>query len=203
MRRRVVRGRVGNGPGISGSLSLYDARVPSLWDPLAQLPPVARPAGMQAAVLVPIYEDAGYLRTVLTRRPDDMRTHAGDVVFPGGMMDPDDDGPVATARREAWEEVGIPPGNVRVLGGLEPVSTRSRKMLIVPVVARVERPVELQPEPGEVDAIIEPTIIELLDEDAWRSEVWHGRRLWFYEFPEGVLWGATARIVRRLLEYFR
>lgn len=140
---------------------------------------------------------------VLTRRPDDMRTHAGDVVFPGGTIDPDDAGPVATAVRETWEEVGIPPANVEVLGGLEPVSTRSRFMLIAPVVARIERPAELRPEPGEVDAIIEPTVAELLDDRAWHSEVWHGDRLWFYEFPEGILWGATARMVRTLLDYFR
>jgi 8-oxo-dGTP pyrophosphatase MutT (NUDIX family) len=140
---------------------------------------------------------------VLTRRPDDMRTHAGDVVFPGGMIDPEDDGPVATALREAWEEVGLPPDRVEVLGGLDPVSTRSARMLIAPVVARIDRPAELRPEPGEVDAIIEPTVSQLLDDGAWRSEEWHGHELWFYEFPEGILWGATARMVRTLLGYFK
>ena len=76
-------------------------------------------------------------------------------------------------------------------------------MLIAPVVARIERPAELRPEPGEVDAIIEPTVGQLLDDDAWRTEEWHGHRLWFYEFPEGILWGATANMVQRLLDYFR
>jgi 8-oxo-dGTP pyrophosphatase MutT (NUDIX family) len=177
--------------------------MPSLWDPLAALPPVADSATLRAAVLVPLYEDSGDLRMVLTRRPDNMRTHAGDVVFPGGMIDPDDEGPVATAIREAWEEVGLPPDHVEVLGGLDPVSTRSARMQIAPVVARIERPRELRPEPGEVDVIIEPTVTELLEDDAWRTEDWHGHELWFYEFPEGILWGATARMVRTLLEYFR
>ncbi len=158
---------------------------------------------MRAAVLVPLYEEDGLLRLVLTRRPEDMRTHAGDVVFPGGMIDPADGGPVDTAIRETWEEVGIPPDHVEVLGGLPPATTRSEEMLIVPVVARVRRPGVLVPEPGEVEAIIEPAVDALLDDASWRTETWGGHRLWFYEFPEGTLWGATARIVRELLGYFR
>jgi len=129
--------------------------VAASWSALDSLPPVPMPDGMRAAVLVPIWEDGDELRLILTRRPDDMRTHAGDVVFPGGFIERDDDGPVATAIREAWEEVGIPPDHVEVLGGLEPVSTRSAEMLIVPVVARIRRPHRLIPEPGEVAAIIE------------------------------------------------
>jgi 8-oxo-dGTP pyrophosphatase MutT (NUDIX family) len=173
------------------------------WSPLGGLPPVPEPEGMRAAVLVPIWDDGRRLRLVLTRRPDDMRTHAGDVVFPGGVADPGDDGPVDTALREAWEEVGIPPDHVEVLGGLDPVSTRSREMLIVPVVGRIRRPARLVPEPGEVDAIIEPSIDELLDEAAWEQRRYRDHVLWFYQFPEGTLWGATAFMVRRLLEYFR
>ena len=158
---------------------------------------------MKAAVLVPFYEDDGFLRLIMTRRPDTMRSHPGDVVFPGGMIEHDDDGPIATATREAWEEVGLPPDDVEVLGGLDPVHTRSVTMRIVPVVARVQRPSELVPEPGEVAAIIEPTIDQLLADDDWRQAEWGGRTMWFYEFPEGVLWGATAFIVRGLLEHFR
>jgi hypothetical protein len=76
-------------------------------------------------------------------------------------------------------------------------------MLIVPVVARIRRPVRLVPEPGEVDAIIEPTIAQLLDDGAWETQKWGGHRMWFFEFPQGILWGATARMVRDLLEYYR
>ncbi|MCB2223179.1 MAG: CoA pyrophosphatase [Actinobacteria bacterium] len=175
----------------------------SLWDPLATLPPVADDPGLLAAVLVPLYEDGDDLRMVLTKRPDSMRTHAGDVVFPGGMIDPGDDGPVGAATREAWEEVGIPPGDVEVLGGLSPLTTRSRQMWIAPVVARIRRPAELRPEPGEVDAIIEPTVGELLPDAVWTAEDWGGHTVWFHEFPDGILWGATARMVRQLLGYFR
>ena len=185
-----------------GSLSPYDAPMP-LWEPLASLPPVASDPSLVAAVLVPLYEDDGQLRMVLPRRPDDMRPHAGDVVFPGGQIDPDDDGPIEAAIREAWEEVGIPTDHVEVLGGLDPLTTRSREMWIAPVVGRIRRPAELRPEPGEVAAIIEPTVSQLLDDDSWITRDWDGRTMWFHEFPEGVLWGATALMVRRLLEHFR
>ena len=177
----------------------------SLWEPLRALPPVPIPDRMKAAVLVPLYEDAGQLRVVLTRRPDHMPTHPGDVVFPGGMVEADDDGPVDTAMREACEEIGLPRENVvEILGGLRPTHTRSASMIIVPVVVRIERPTGFTPEPAEVEAIIEPTIGELLPDADWRTSEWTvGRKMWFYEFPEGVLWGATAFMVRELLSYFR
>ena len=152
---------------------------------------------------MPLWEDAGELRVVLTRRPDGMRTHGGDVVFPGGRIDPDDDGAIAAAKREAWEEIGLPPDAVEVIGGLRPVSPRDPAMVMVPVVARVVRPLQLHPAPDEVDAIIEPTITDLLDDDRWVDQDWGGLTMWFYEFPEGILWGATAFILRDLLRYFR
>ena len=91
---------------------------------------------MRAAVLVPLYEDGDDLRLILTRRRDDMPTHAGDVVFPGGMIESGEK-PEETACREAWEEIGLPMDHSEVLGGLEPVTTRTLEMVIVPVVARV------------------------------------------------------------------
>ena len=179
-------------------------RMPSLWDPLTALAPVAPVRGMHAAVLVPIYEEAGALRLIMTRRPDEMRRHPGDVVFPGGMIEPGDDGPTAAAIRETTEEIGLPAENVReILGALEPVNARAATLRIVPIVARVDRPVTLVPHPGEVAAIIEPRIADLLRDEDWRTSNWGGHTMWFYEFDEGVLWGATARMVRNLLGLFR
>ena len=175
------------------------------WEALASLPPVSVTSGMKAAVLVPIYESDGVLHLIMTRRPMDMRSHPGDVVFPGGMIDAADDGPVDTALREASEEVGLSRSDVvDVLGGLTPVHTRSVTMRIVPVVARVRRPTTLVAQPEEVAAILEPSIDDLLDDARWQTRFWGpGRRMWFYPFPEGVLWGATAMMVRDLLGYFR
>lgn len=175
-----------------------------IWDRLAQLPPVATASDVEAAVLVPLYEDdRGDVRLVLTKRHDWMRTHAGDVVFPGGKIDEEDVGPVAAALREAWEEVRIPAEAVEVIGGLGTIQPGPQGLLVVPVVARIERPEELHPQPDEVDVIIEPTLTELLDDSLWQQRLFYGRDLWFYEFPEGTLWGATAFMVRELLDYLR
>ncbi len=178
-------------------------RMPEIWDSLTDLPPVAHPEAARAAVLVPLYQDAeGTVRVVMTKRPDDMPTHPGDVVFPGGYMNDGED-PVQAALREASEEVGIPLAAVEVIGGLTPISARRIGTLIVPVVARITRPAELRPDPREVDAVLEPALDELLDETRWRTADWDGHSLWFFEFPEGTLWGATAFMMRELLGIIR
>ena len=174
-----------------------------IWTRLRTLPPVDVHVGARSAVLVPLYvDDRGLVRVVLTKRPDSMRTHPGDVVFPGGRIEPGENA-VDAAIREAWEEVALPRSSVEVIGGLAPVTTRDRTNWIVPVVARIDRPDEFRPDPAEVAAVLEPTIGELLDESRWRDSDWMGNRLWFYDFPEGILWGATAFIVRDLLRVLR
>lgn len=172
------------------------------WARLAALPPVVDPPGAEYAVLVPLYEDDdGDVRVVLTRRPDHMPTHPGDVVFPGGHRE-DGEEPVATATREAWEEIGLPYENVvEVFGGLTPVTTRDRTRPIVPVVARVERPETWVPDHREVDVIIEARLEDLLDDERWLERDWFGHTLWFFEFDEGILWGATAFMMREFLAF--
>ncbi len=179
------------------------AAVADVWTRLSALPPVPTPPGIRAAVLVPLFDDAaGETRMILTKRPDHMRTHAGDMVFPGGRLEAGE-GPVEAALRESWEEIALPPAAVEVIGGLEPVTTRDQANVIVPVVARIDRDVDLVPDDREVELIIEPTIAELIDEGRWVQDDFVGHPLWFYEFPEGILWGATAFMVRDLLDYLR
>ncbi|MEN8041872.1 MAG: CoA pyrophosphatase [Actinomycetota bacterium] len=174
------------------------------WTLLENLPGVVDPPGAEYAVLVPLYEDEhGDIRVVLTRRPDHMPTHPGDIVFPGGHRE-DGEEPISTAKREAWEEIGLQPDLVlEIIGGLTPVTTRNRTKPIVPVVARISRPTNFVPDPREVDVIVEPTLTELLDESRWTTRDWFGHDLWFFEFPEGILWGATAFMMRELLSYLR
>ena len=174
-----------------------------VWDALSLLPPIERPPDARYAVLVPLYDDDGTTRMVFTTRPEHMRTHPGDVVFPGGSIEHGED-PVATAKREAWEEIGLPSDNViQILGGLKPLATRDPDRIIVPVVARIERPAELVPDPAEVERIIEPRLDDLLDDTKWVVQDWQGFDMWFFEFDEGILWGATAFMVRDLLRYLR
>lgn len=174
-----------------------------VWKALSALPPVDTPPGARYAVLVPLYDDNGTTRIVFTTRPEHMRTHPGDVVFPGGAIEDGED-PIATAKRESWEEIKLPSDNVlEILGGLRPLTTRDPGRVIVPVVARIERPAELVADPTEVESIIEPRLDDLLDDSRWTRQDWQGFEMWFFELDEGILWGATAFIVRELLEYLR
>ncbi len=174
-----------------------------IWTRLEALGPVHYPAEAKAAVLVPLYRDVNsQVRVILTRRPDHMRTHPGDVVFPGGRLE-DGEGPEETAKREACEEIGLPEAGVEIIGGLSPITTRDPGNLIVPVVAKVQRPTNFVLQEEEVAAVIEPAVADLLDDGRWRTSDWFGRTLWFYEFPEGIMWGATAFMMREFLRIIR
>ncbi len=174
-----------------------------IWSRLDALEPVPHPRRARSAVLVPLYRDpAGEVRVILTKRPEHMRKHPGDVVFPGGRME-EGEAPARTALREACEEIGLPPEAVSVVGGLSPVTTRDPRSLIVPVVARVARPAELVPDAAEVEVIIEPKMTDLLDDANWRTSRWFGRTMWFYEFADGIMWGATGFMMRELLGFLR
>jgi 8-oxo-dGTP pyrophosphatase MutT (NUDIX family) len=153
-----------------------------------------------AAVLAPLFEDSdGEVRVVLTKRPDTMPTHAGHISFPGGRAHPGDDGPVATALREAHEEVGIDPANVEILGYLPPIDTVEFKPWVVPVVGRVATPLVLIPSEREVARIHTPRLSDLADPDRWWHVPWDGHQVWYYDLDGDTLWGATARMVRGLL----
>lgn len=153
-----------------------------------------------AAVLVALYEDpAADVRVILTKRPDTMPTHAGHIAFPGGRPQDGDDGPAATALREAKEEVGIDPAEVEILGYLPPIHTVEFSLMVVPVVGRLPGVPELSPSDREVAMVFEPRLEDLALAERWRFELWQGRRVWFFDLEGEVLWGATARMVRQLV----
>ncbi len=153
-----------------------------------------------AAVLAPLYlDDDGRIRVVLTKRPETMPTHAGHISFPGGRPHPGDDGPVATALREAHEEVGIEPDRVDVLGFLSPIDTVSYSLMVVPVVGRLEPPIRLVPSDREVERVHTPLLSDLADTGRWWSLPWNGFEVWYYDLDGDTLWGATAYMVRELI----
>jgi 8-oxo-dGTP pyrophosphatase MutT (NUDIX family) len=153
-------------------------------------------------VLVLVYpDDAGEARLVLTERVDRGGHHSGEVSFPGGRAEPDDADLVATALREAAEEVGLDAAQagVRVLGMLPiqwiPVSNFS----VTPVVAVAERRPVLVPQPSEVAAILEPPLASFLPggDLVWVERVIRGWDLRYAAYPvEGLgVWGMTARVL--------
>lgn len=172
-----------------------------MWDRLQLETEPPEPSEVpMAAVLAPLYEDdEGQVRVVLTKRPDTMPTHAGHIAFPGGRAHPEDDGPVATALREAHEEVGIEASQVEVLGFLPPIDTVEFTPMVVPVVGRISTPLGLVPSEREVARVYTPRLADLADPERWWSVPWNGWQVWYYDLEGDTLWGATARMVRHLV----
>jgi len=158
----------------------------------------------ESAVLVPIYEHDGEPYVVLTRRSPRMRSHTHEVSFPGGRRDPDDADLLATALREAQEEIALDPALVRSVGRLDSFVTVGSNSWVTPIVGALEhRPETLQPNPDEVEAILHVRLSELLEDIVWREELWQrdGRSfpVTFFELHGDTVWGATANMLRQLL----
>ena len=155
------------------------------------------PPARAAATLLAIYPDAeGNLVVPLTVRHGDLRAHAGEVSLPGGTVDPTDAGPEATALREAWEEVGLPPADVRIIGALDPVWIPVSNFELLPFVATVAARPALVPHDAEVTAIVELPLAALWDPDVVGIEEVVARgvtlRAGAYRYGGVVVWGATA-----------
>lgn len=172
-----------------------------MWDRLHLLDePPKRDERPMAAVLAPLFEDEnGLVRVILTKRPDTMPTHAGHIAFPGGRPEPEDGGPVGTALREAYEEVGIDADQVDILGFLPVHDTVEFSLLVVPVVARIRTPLDLVPSEREVVKVYTPLLADLAAEDRWWHVPVNDYRVWYYDLEGDTLWGATARMVRNML----
>jgi 8-oxo-dGTP pyrophosphatase MutT (NUDIX family) len=172
--------------------------------PRIELPGFDRPGSRPAAVLCALFEEAGEARVILTRRSSRLSSHTGEVSFPGGRLDPDEM-PVAAALREASEEVGLDPTKVEILGQLSPLSTFSNQSTITPFVGVLsERPV-LHPNPAEVERAFDVSLAELVSDGVYHQEMWElpgygWREMHFFDVVGDTVWGATARILRELLE---
>ncbi len=149
---------------------------------------------------LPYAADELYL--VLTRRTESVDNHRGQISFPGGSMDPGEDA-VTTALREAYEELGVDPARVEVLGQLSPLYIPPSGFCIYPVVAyAAERPA-FKPNPDEVAEVLEVALSHLLDPNTRQEEVWQIRgqdvRVPFYAVGPHKIWGATAMVLCELL----
>lgn len=157
----------------------------------------------QAAVLMPIILIPKGARLVYTLRTDSLRDHAGQVSFPGGSLEKGDDSLLATALREAEEEVDLEPGLVEVIGELEEMYVPPSRFLVRPFVGLLTREAEMVLAPEEVEAIFSVSLEELMSPEAFKKEVWE-RDGHPYEVPifavEGhEIWGATAAMTAGLL----
>ena len=160
-----------------------------------------------AAVLVPLVRRPGGLTVLLTRRTDHLNDHAGQVSFPGGRTDPEDADSVATALREAHEEVGIAADEVEVIGRL-PTYTTVTAYEVTPVVGLLDPPRALALDAFEVAEVFEVPLAFLMDPANHRRHAfeWDGLSRQFISMPWGrdargesyFVWGATAAMLRNL-----
>lgn len=158
---------------------------------------------VRAAVLVPIV-DRGEAALVFAQRTDRVGQHRGQISFPGGRVDPEDADDLAAALREAHEEVGLEPSRVEPLGLLDDTETFATQYVITPWVGLVRGPVVWQPDGEEIEKVIEVPVDALLDRGCFRVEQWERdgvqRDVYFYEYRDTTIWGATARILKTYLD---
>lgn len=156
----------------------------------------ASAGGKPAAVLAPLFERDGEVLVWLVRRPTTMRSHAGQVAFPGGKSDPSDATPLDTALREAYEELGIPREAVDVLGPLDEMHTITGYS-IAPFVGWLSPGLEVSPNSGEVARAFAAPLSAFLQAPSgvppWRGWTVNGE----------LVWGATAGIVRGFVAILR
>ena len=155
-----------------------------------------------SAVLVAIADGPDGAEVLLTRRSEALRSHRGEISFPGGRVDAGETFEAA-ALREAHEEVALDPSAVHLRGRLDPISTMVSRSFIVPVVATVDERPTLWPAADEVERIIWVPLVELTRADTFREEIWEfdgqPRPIFFFELDDETIWGATARMLHQLL----
>ena len=156
-----------------------------------------------AAVLVPIWLHQGQARVILTKRASHLKHHPGQVAFPGGKRDGGDISLEACALREAWEEIGLAPDRVQVLGCLPPHETVTG-FTVTPILGVIRDGFEPISQVDEVDEVFTVPLTHVLNVASYAVE----RRLWrgvwrsYYAVPYGpyYIWGATARMLRGLAD---
>ena len=156
-----------------------------------------------SAVLIPVYEKAGEYHIVFIRRTKTVKTHQGQISFPGGTREISDRTLLDTAIRESYEEIGLRPGDVEILGELDDEVTTTSNYIVTPFIAMIPWPYRFTMNKDEVDEIIKIPVAALLDKDCLKpdTEFLDGKKFksYAYHYKGKVIWGATARILHKFL----
>lgn len=156
-----------------------------------------------AAVTVPLFLKDGAWMVLLTRRSQGVRYHKGEISFPGGAMDDGDANLLETALRETEEEVGIKRHDMSLLGELDDIRTISH-FRVSPFVVTFSYPYPIDPCRDEIDEVLKVPLGKLQAEAQMeeRSIVYEGEHLpvYYYYYSSIVIWGATAKILKQLLD---
>jgi 8-oxo-dGTP pyrophosphatase MutT (NUDIX family) len=162
---------------------------------------------------MPIFEDGGEARIILTKRPETMPSHRGEIAFPGGKLEAERDRSLRDAAlREAHEEIGLAPEAVEIVAELDSLTTVASRFVLTPFVGLLDARPDLHPDPTEVVSVFDVAISELLADHVYREERWdippdlgitpgRDRAIHFFELTGETVWGATARILAGFLEH--
>lgn len=157
-----------------------------------------------SAVLIPLYEKDGEYHVLLTKRTEELEYHKGQICFPGGSPHEGDSSLKETALREAREEVGIRPEDVEVLGELDSTGTLTSNFLITPFVGIIPYPYPFKVNRHEIDELVEVPLSALAGEGNYWEETrsFEGvtGKASFFRYRDKVIWGATARILKQLVD---
>ncbi len=156
--------------------------------------------GTPAAVLIPLFFKEGEAHLLFTKRTDSVGTHKGQISFPGGRRDPEDENLLHTALRETEEEVGI--RKLHILGETDTYLTNTH-FLVTPYVGLFEHPFPYVVNEAEIERLIEVPLLHLLREDSFRIQqlTRHGYRwkIHYYYFNDDIIWGVTGFLLSNFL----
>lgn len=151
---------------------------------------------------MPVFQRQEERFFLLTRRTQKVETHKGQISFPGGMTETESETLSQTALRETWEEIGLAPSHVRLLGQFDEYQSING-LIVTPFVGWIEPPVHLNPSPDEVEEILQVPFSLFQDKTHRRVEIRKrsGQDLpvYFYRYRRREIWGLTARIIRDFL----
>jgi 8-oxo-dGTP pyrophosphatase MutT (NUDIX family) len=164
---------------------------------------IEHPSLWHAAVLVPLFKKGDDCHLLFTKRTDQVKYHKGQISFPGGVFDQEDLDLEKTAKREAYEEIGLKEGDVQIVGLLDDIVTVT-EFIVTPFVGFFPYPYPFRISPVEIAELIEVPLSHLLDpacfaereitEGDWRNIVSS------YQYGKHIIWGATARILKQFLD---
>ncbi len=165
-------------------------------------PPTNRHVSQRASVLVPIFEKNAELYLLLTRRSTKINSHSGQVSFPGGREEATDTSPQETALRESYEEIGLPPSQVTILGRLDEILSRNF-LIVTPVIGVIPTDFVSHPDPIEIESVFHVPISFFMQEKNHFIKEYKAKRPYLahhFYFGDYDIWGLTALLILRFLE---
>jgi len=161
------------------------------------------PSYTHAAVLIPLYKKEGECHILFTKRTQQVKHHKGQISFPGGVFDEGDGDFRKTALREAREEIGLNENDARIIGALDDIVTVTG-FIVTPFVGLIPYPYPFQLSEIEIEELIEVPLSSLLDKqcfgERWIDDEGQRRLVYNYQYGEHAIWGATALMLKQLLE---